>query len=143
MISGVAMADMYVGVEYGAAKSTTTMDAPLLGTIEGDNNYKDLKFKVGSGTDGGVKFQGTLSLISYDEAVFDGVNKDLMEFGFDIIKEFEVTPSVYPFLKIGMGAGSMTVEGYAEDSIVAVSANIGAGVSYNSLSSHHLNTFEN
>ncbi len=131
-ITGAAMADMYMGVEYGAANNTTTQDltGAYNGSFEGDNNYKDVKFKLGGGTNGEVKFQGTLSLISYDETVFDDTNKDLIEFGFDIIKEFEVTPSFYPFLKIGIGAGTMDVVGYTEDSMLGVSVNVGAGVSY-------------
>lgn len=131
LASGLMAADsgLYMGAEYGKAgnKHEFTVDS-YSATI--DNDYSDVKFKIGGGTDGGVKFQGTLSLISYDETVFDDTNKDLMEFGFDIIKEFEVTPSVYPFLKIGMGAGTMDVVGYTEDSILAVSVNVGAGVSY-------------
>lgn len=130
MLSVAAVADVYVGVEYGSAKNTTTLDVSGYGTIEGDNDYSDVKFKIGTGTDGGVKFQGTLSLISYDETVFDDTNKDLMEFGVDFMKEFEVSPSFYPFIKAGFGVGSMTVDGYSEDSIVTVSFNLGAGISY-------------
>lgn len=120
---------LYMGVEYGKAgnKHEVTVDS-YSATI--DNDYSDVKFKIGSGTDGGVKFQGTFSMISYKDSIFDSTNKDLKEFGFDIIKEFEVAPSVYPFLKIGMGIGTMDVEGYTEDSIMGVSFNVGAGVSY-------------
>lgn len=121
---------MYIGAEYGMVKNTTTMDITPGGTVEGDNDYNDIKIKIGSGTDGGVKFQGSVSFITFDEMVFDGVNDKLIEFGFDVIKEFEVTPSFYPFLKVGMGAGSMDVEGYTDDNIWEVSFNIGAGVSY-------------
>jgi len=132
LASGLMAADsgIYVGVEYGTAKNSTTFDFSSVGSANVDNNYKDVKFKLGGGTDGGTKYQGTLSLISYDEAIFDDTNKDLMEFGFDMIKEFEVAPSVYPFLKIGIGAGTMDVVGYNEDSILGVSFNVGAGVSY-------------
>ncbi|MFA6144980.1 MAG: hypothetical protein WCW84_12395 [Sulfurimonas sp.] len=133
LASGLMAADsgIYVGVEYGAAKNThefTTDDS--YGSSTYDNDYKDIKFKFGSGTDGGTKYQGTLSLISYTDPIFDNTNKDLMEFGFDIIKEFEVTSSFYPFLKIGMGVGTMTVEGYSQDKILGVSVNAGAGISY-------------
>lgn len=130
VISSAAMADVYMGVEYGAANNSTSIDWDSGYSYTGDNNYKDVKFKLGSGADGGVKSQFTLSLISYDETVFDDTNKDLMEFGFDIIKEFEVTPSFYPFVKAGLGIGTMDVEGYTEDSIMSVSFNVGAGVSY-------------
>jgi opacity protein-like surface antigen len=132
LASGLMAADsgLYVGVEYGAAKNSTTKDWDSGYSYTGDNNYKDVKFKVGSGTDGGVKFQGTLSLISFDEYVFSDKSKKTTEFGFDIIKEFEVAPSIYPFLKAGLGISTMDVEGYTEDSIIGVSFNLGAGVSY-------------
>ena len=47
-----------------------------------------------------------------------------------MIKEFETSSQVYPFVKVGLGAGSMSVDGYSESDINAVSVNIGAGVSY-------------
>lgn len=130
VISGVAMADMYVGVEYGSAKNTTDQSGVLVQSVSGDNNYKDIKVKIGAGRDGGVKFQGTVSFISFDEYVFSDKSKKTIDFGFDIIKEFEVTQSVYPFLKIGMGVGSIEVQGYDKDSITGTSINVGAGVSY-------------
>lgn len=133
LTSGLMAADsgLYVGVEYGAAKNNTTQDWNS-GSYEGDNNYKDIKLKVGGGTDGEVKFQATLSFITFDEYVFSNKSKDTIEFGVDIIKEFEVEPSFYPFLKIGLGTGSMDVDPaiYSEDSIIGVSFNFGAGVSY-------------
>lgn len=129
MISGVAMADMYVGVEYGAAKNKTTMDDGS-SSFTGDNDYSDVKLKIGTGDDGGIKGQMTLSFVSFDEAIFDNKNSDLVELGFDVIKEFEVTKEFYPFIKAGFGVGSMSVEGYSESSIREVSFNVGAGVSY-------------
>jgi len=131
LASGLMAADsgLYVGAEYGAAKNSTTIDFDG-GSIDGDNDYKDVKLKIGGGTDGGFKYQGTVSFISFDEYVFSDKSKKTTEFGFDLIKEFEVTPSVYPFIKAGFGVGSMDVEGYTEDSILGVSFNIGAGISY-------------
>ena len=133
LVASAALADVYVGVEYGAASNTHEVEANLLGyraSGEADNDYKDIKLKVGAGEDGGVKLQGTLSFISYDETIFDATNKDYIEFGLDLIKEFEVNKQFYPFIKGGMGVGSMDVEGYAEDSILAVSFNLGAGLSF-------------
>lgn len=93
---------------------------------------------MAAGEDGGFKGQVTLSLISFDEAVFDGENSDLIEIGFDVIKEFEVTSSFYPFLKAGVGFGSMDVEGYEDDSIYEVSFNLGAGVSFKATDSFYI-----
>lgn len=129
--SGLMAADsgLYIGLDYGSAKNTTKQEMSAF-SFSGDNDYSDIKLKLGTGTDGGVKFQGTISRKSFQEAVFDDKNKDLTEFGLDIIKEFEVSSSVYPFIKAGFGVGSMSVEGYTKDSVVAVSFNVGAGISY-------------
>ena len=130
VISSAAMADVYMGVEYGAANSTETQK-DYTGSTDYKNNYSDLKFKIGGGSEDGIKFQAYFSKIDYAEGEFivEEANS-LYEFGFDIIKEFEATSSIYPFLKVGMGAGVMdteiTVDGYARE----VSFNIGAGVSY-------------
>ncbi|MBU0721377.1 porin family protein [bacterium] len=128
-----ASADMYVGVEYGVASNTDKIESSSGGSAEQDNAYSDLKLKIGGGEDGGIKAQISLSMITYDKTIFDYTNKDLAELGVDIIKEFEVTKDIYPFLKVGLGYGSMTVEGYAEDSIAEVSFNFGAGVSYKAM----------
>lgn len=131
MLSSAVIADgIYVGVEYGMGSNETEHEIDGFGASTYDNNYDDIKFKLGAGSDGGFKGQVTLSLISFDETVFDDENSDLIEIGFDVIKEFEVTSSVYPFLKAGFGYGMMDVEGYTEDSIYEVYFNVGAGVSY-------------
>jgi len=129
-ISSVAMADFYVGLEYGAAKSEAQGEAAGYDSVTIDNNYKDIKLKIGTGSDGEFKFQAGLSFISLDEKLFDDSNSDLIEISVDAIKEFEVTKEFYPFLKAGVGVGSMSVEGYTEESIVEISFNVGAGVSY-------------
>ena len=131
-MASAALADVYVGVEYGAAsnKTETTFSTSSLESGKIDNDYSDVKLKVGLGEDGGVKFQATLSMIEFDKATFDDTNKEYVEVGFDLIKEFEVTPQFYPFIKGGMGVGAMDVEGYNESKMYAVSLNLGAGVSY-------------
>lgn len=125
-----AESSVYIGLDYGKASNTSTGDYSSGGSLDIDNDYSDLKFKVGYGADGEVKLQMTVSSVTFDKAVFDNTNKQLIEVGFDAIKEFEATKELYPFVKIGFGIGSMTVEGYNQSSIAEVSFNIGAGVSY-------------
>lgn len=138
LLSGTAIADgVYVGVEYGIGSNETEIDYGS-GSFKADNDYNDLKFKLGAGEDGGFKGQVTLSFISFDEAIFDGENSDLIEIGFDVIKEFEVTSSFYPFLKAGVGYGFMDVEGYEDSSIYEMSFNVGAGVSYKAVDNLYL-----
>jgi opacity protein-like surface antigen len=139
MLSSAAVAgDIYLGVEYGMGSNETEHEVNGVSASTYDNNYDDIKLKFGAGEDGGFKGQVTLSFISFDETVFDNTNSDLIEIGFDVIKEFEVTNSFYPFLKAGVGYGFMDVEGYTEDSIYEISFNVGAGVSYKAVDNLYL-----
>lgn len=136
LVASTALADVYVGVEYGAASNTTERESEYFGLYtlnnEIDNNYKDIKLKVGAGEDGGIKVQAYFSFISYDEYIFRNSSKDYKEIGVDLIKEFEVNKQFYPFIKGGMGVGIMDLEEgyYTEDRILAVSFNLGAGLSF-------------
>jgi opacity protein-like surface antigen len=140
LVASAALADVYVGVEYGAASNTHEREVTgaVSGTREYDNDYSDIKLKIGGGEDGGVKVQATLSFIEYDESIFDVTNKDYIEVGLDLIKEFEVNKNVYPFIKGGLGVGSMDVEGYSESSITGVSLNLGAGLSFKATDNFYL-----
>lgn len=140
LVASAAMADVYVGVEYGAASNTHEREVTGAGsgTSEYDKDYSDIKLKIGGGEDGGVKVQATLSFIEYDESIFDNTNKDYIEVGLDLIKEFEVNKNVYPFIKGGLGVGSMDVEGYSESSITGVSLNLGAGLSFKATDNFYL-----
>ncbi|MEN4054243.1 MULTISPECIES: hypothetical protein [Sulfurimonas] len=126
-----AMADIYVGIDYGANSNDTTVE--VLGvSVDVSNKYKDATIKVGSGQDGDWKGQLRLSRISYDKAIFDSSHKTLTEFGGDVIKEFSLNSikNLYPYVKVGLGVGSMNVDGYSDSSITEVSFNIGIGISY-------------
>ena len=94
-----------------------------------------LPIKVGGGRDGGWKSQIRLSHISYDKAIFDNSNKTLTEFGMDIIKEFSIDSigNLYPYIKAGLGFGSMSVDGFSKSSIAEVSYKAGIGLSYKAI----------
>lgn len=133
LVASSVFADVFVGVEYGMTSSTTEVEADVNGyraSGEVDNDYKDIKLKVGAGEDGGIKVQAYLSFISYDEYIFDNSNKDYTEIGVELIKEFEVSSNLYPFIKGGVGVGAMEVDGYSEDNILAVSFNFGGGLAF-------------
>ncbi|MDY0116312.1 MAG: hypothetical protein RBR59_01900 [Sulfurimonadaceae bacterium] len=132
-IASSLLADIYVGVEYGNSSNKTKYEeSGLLGneSEKFTNKYSDIKLKLGTGTDGGVKAHLYLSSISYKHAIFDDSHKRLTEFGVEVIKEFEVTKEIYPFVKGGLGVGSMSVDGMSDSSILAVSLSIGGGVAY-------------
>lgn len=127
------LADFYVGVEYGHSSNKT--DVKESGALNNEsekytNKYSDIKLKVGRGTDGGFKTHMYLSSISYKHAIFDDSNKRLTEFGVEVIKEFEVTKEVYPFVKGGLGVGTMSVDGMSDSSILSYSLSVGGGVAY-------------
>lgn len=130
--STAAMADIYVGVDYGANANDTKVDATNGNSATVSNKYSDFSFKVGAGTDGDWKRQLRLSRISYDKAIFDYTHKTLIEFGGDVIKEFSLdsVKNLYPYLKLGIGFGSMSVDGYTDSSIAEISFKAGVGVSY-------------
>lgn len=132
LLSINAIADTYIGVDYGVVSNTDKGSNGWSG--EQDNPYTDLKIKIGSGEDGGWKAQASLSFITMDKIIFPATtSKDLIELGFDVIKEFEITKSVYPFIKAGLGYGSMSLNNssvYNKDSINEVSFNAGAGLAY-------------
>lgn len=134
MLASSAFADIYVGADFGQVGNTdkATFDTSTTEQTQ-TNKYSDIAAHIGFGTDGDWKMQLKLSKISYDLPIFDGINKELTEFGFDAIKEFEVSKSAYPFIKFGMGVGSMDVVGYTEPTIQEVSLNGGVGISYKAI----------
>ena len=133
MMTSALMANdsgIYVGVDVGSADNTDKMTVEGA-TTKNDNKYKDLKIKVGFEADEATKVQLTFSKIEYDEAVFYGsTGKTLYEGGIDLIKEFEITSSLYPFIKIGVGYGKMDSKHAVMDNVKEISSNIGAGVLY-------------
>ncbi len=131
MGSTSAMADIYVGVEYGANANDTEVEWEG-NSASVSNKYSDFSFKVGAGADGDWKGQLRISSISYDKPIFDNTHKTLIEFGVDAIKEFSISSvkNLYPYVKFGLGTGSMDIDGYEESSISEVSFKAGLGVSY-------------
>lgn len=136
LVTGLMAADsgFYIGAEYGASKNSTTIDYSnhfiTSHSFERDNNYKDIKVKMGAGTDGGFKYQATVSFISYDENLFTFSNEQITEYGFEIIKELQAITSIYPFIKVGFGINYMDSGMYDEEKTRGVAYNIGAGFSY-------------
>ena len=130
VIASSAMADIYVGIDYGVNSNTDKATDDFSDSQK--NKYNDFGIKIGGGRDGGWKGQLRLSRISYDKEIFDNTHKDLIEFGADTIKEFTLdsVKNFYPYVKLGFGYGSMNVDGYNKSSIAEFSFNIGVGVSY-------------
>lgn len=133
MMTSALMANesgIYVGVDLGSANNTDKMSVDGA-TSKNDNTYNEIKVKVGFEADEATKVQLTFSKIKYDEAVFvNSTGTTLYEGGIDLIKEFEITSSLYPFIKIGVGYGKMDSKHAVMDNVKEISSNIGAGVLY-------------
>lgn len=120
---------IYVGVDVGKANNTdkSTVEGT---TFKYNNDYKDIKLKLGIEADEATDIQLTYTRITYDNGVFYGsTGTALQEIGIDIIKEFEVTSSFYPFLKLGVGYGKMDSQHAVMGTVNEISSNIGAGLS--------------
>ena len=133
MMTSALMANesgIYVGVDLGSANNTDKMSVEGA-TSRNDNQYNEIKVKVGFEADEATKVQLTFSKIEYDEKVFpNSTGTTLYEGGIDLIKEFEVTSSLYPFIKIGIGYGKMDSKHAVMDNVKEISSNIGAGILY-------------
>ncbi len=124
-------ADTYIGANIAAGLSTNTVTVGTNDT-DIDNDYKNISLIMGTGEDGGFKVQGRLNIISLDKGIYDNTNDTLIEVGLDGIKEFEVSPNLFPYLKAGFASGYIGIdERYYDSSIGAeFSINVGLGLSY-------------
>ncbi len=135
-LTGALMAEssFYVGLDFGKADNTdkiTSKSGTNTATIKNDNTYSDLKIKLGIEADIGTDFQLTFSKINYDNGVFyNTTGTKLYEIGLDIIKEFELTSSLSPFIKLGVGYGYMDSQLPAYEDVNEFSTNFGVGLSY-------------
>ena len=116
---------LYLGVDV--AQNSNSFDANG-NTVDIDSG--DFKIKFGTVSDSGWRIQGYVQFETYDKTLFDAKNDELLELGVEIIKGFEITPEFSPFIQVGLGFGSMEVEGYSEDSIGSYSLSAGVGVMY-------------
>jgi opacity protein-like surface antigen len=131
-ITGALMAEssFYVGFDFGKADNTDKHTSEDI-SLKNQNSYSDSKIKLGIQADGTTDFQLTFSKISYDEGVLRGsTGSKLYEVGLDIIKEFEVTSSLSPFIKLGVGYGKMDTQSSAYGNVNEFSTNVGIGLSY-------------
>lgn len=122
----------YAGIEVGSASNTTELDKNGSKT-DSDNNYKDFKFVIGKGTGNDWYTQLYLSSITYDNKPWFSDDDKATEIGIEFIKQFKVQEKIYPFIKFGVGVATMDTDpaqNFSDDSIVAVSATIGAGVDF-------------
>lgn len=132
----------YAGVELGSASNTTEYETEILGfsvSDDVDNNYKDIKFVVGKGTGDNWYTQLYLSKVTFDNSACYYTNSiiadfcfddEMMEIGVEVMKKFEVSNNLLPFVKFGFGVGSRDAEGLDESSISSVGLAIGAGLDF-------------
>lgn len=132
LISTQALAadtSIYVGIDYLKGSNTFTVKAAGI-SADTDVDSDNFKFKVGYAGENNWRTQFYYLNETYDKTLFDASNDKFHEIGVDLIKAFEATPEILPFVQVGLGYGWMSVDGYSDSSIAAVSAKIGAGVIY-------------
>jgi len=120
----------YVGLDVLKDSHSFTADSHKLSSFSTNIDSNSFKIKLGATTDNGWRLQGYVEFITYDETLFDASNDELLEFGIEVIKGFQIAPKWSPFIQVGMGSGVMTIEGYDEDSISEFNFKIGIGVAY-------------
>ncbi|MBN2815074.1 MAG: outer membrane beta-barrel protein [Campylobacterales bacterium] len=121
---------MYVGLDYQMRSNSLTFESSGISVSEKDDS-KAFKLKFGTNSsENGWRLQGYLKREIYDIPIFDNTHDTLIEFGFDVIKCFEVTPEFSPFLQVGLGYGFMNVDGYSQDIIKELNFKFGAGMMY-------------
>lgn len=131
-LTGALMAEtsFYVGLDFGKADNTDKITSEGV-TFKNDNSYSDSKIKLGIEADVGTNFQLTFSKIDYKNGVFYGsTGTKLYEVGLDVIKEFELTSSFSPFIKLGVGYGYMDSQLPEYGDVNEFSTNFGVGLSY-------------
>ncbi len=124
-------ADTYIGLNLAKGLSTNTVSVG--GTdVDEDNDYTNISFIVGTGEDGGFKIQGRLNIVQLDLPIYDDTHDTLVEIGIDGIKEWEVSPTLYPYVKAGLAAGSIGTDEtyYSESTAMEFSLNAGFGLSF-------------
>jgi opacity protein-like surface antigen len=130
--AGALMAEssFYVGFDFAKADNTDKVTTQGV-SLKNDNAYNESKIKLGTKTDEGVDFQLIFSKINYNDGVIYGsTGTKLYEVGIDVIKEFELTSSLSPFIKLGIGYGKMNTLSSAYGDVNEISTNVGAGLSY-------------
>ena len=120
------LASSYMGLDM--SHSLNTLKGGVTAELRESNNAVSLKYIYGR--DGGQKYQARGSYLHYDQPLFDNTNKDLYEIGFDFIQEFDAQHDIYPYVKLGLGTGSMAIEGTSKSKIYALSLNAGFGISF-------------
>lgn len=135
LLTGSLFGDTYIGVDLGYVKNDTTKETDSIINHDRDfsNDYTDIAILLGGGENGGVKLQGRLSYISYDEKIFFNDSSDSsIELGGDFLKEFAVGSNLYPYIKAGGGFDYMKLDSSASNAsdILGFEINGGVGINY-------------
>ena len=119
-------ASSYTGLDL--LGSINTIEGGVTSELREENSGVNVKYIYGR--DGAQKYQVRGTYLHYSEALFDDTNKDLYELGFDFIQEFDAQHDIYPYVKIGLGLGSMAIENTSKPRIYTLSFNAGFGISF-------------
>ena len=119
-------ADSYAGLDVFG--SINTVKGGITSELREKNSGVSLKY--GFGRDGAQKYQVRGTYVHYNEPLFDEKNRGLYELGFDFIQEFDAQHDVSPYVKVGLGLGSMPIANVSISKIYALALNAGFGISF-------------
>ena len=120
------VASSYVGLDI--ARANNTLKGGITASQRETSSAVGLKYIYGK--DGSSKYQVRLSYNHYFDPIFDDKNQDLYDLGFDYIHEFGAQYDIYPYVKVGVGLGTMSVDNVSQSHINAISFNAGFGISF-------------
>ena len=125
---------LYAGVDL--IKSNNDFKVKVSGTGSASDTFSNdavgFKFKFGAMGDEGLRFQGYFMTEKFDDPLYDADHDRMYEIGVDLIKGFEVSSQVEPFIQGGLGFGWIDVDDSVYDSSVSaeISLRFGAGVAF-------------
>lgn len=101
----LAEAGPFVGM--GGGLLSETFSSP---TLEKETQAGYVKAKAGYGNPGGYGVEVCLSYFEYDRNVFSDNDGTNLYFDVNIIKGYDFDIGFYPYLKVGIGAGYLSVD---------------------------------
>ncbi len=127
-VAAWAQAGIYTG--FGTSYSSEHFTAISTGFEEKTMSaaMQSVKVKAGYGVRGGYAIEVALGYGEYDKNIFSDNDGEFISLDLDIIKSFDFDLGFQPFIKLGFGAGYMTVDRVLESSLANGSFQVGGGV---------------
>lgn len=114
-------AKMYVGANYGY------YDEEFTETLDAQSSSNAMSFKLGYGQREAYAIELNIERSETESKIFSDNDGAKYSLNIELLKSFDLGIYINPFIKVGIGAGSLTVERELEDRLSFGSFNLGAG----------------